>query len=115
MGKQERTLLKDFRPRRFSGRGDKYLGDIAGDLRRCLEKVQDEFSSPLRLLDREDLIPLAVVLVEFAEDIHCDLGIWRALETWQCETLGSPLPLFVERGDSEPLVAFDSRRIRYLL
>jgi hypothetical protein len=50
------------------------------------------------------------VLVEFAEDIHAGIGLWQALENYQSEFFGTPLPLFLEVG--EPLAGrFDPRRV----
>ena len=60
-----------------------------------------------RQLDNDALDELAVVLVEFAEDIHAGIGLWQALENYQSEFFGTPLPLFLEVG--EQLVA----RLRY--
>ena len=57
---------------------------------------------------------LAVALVEFAEDIHAGIGLWQALENYQSEFFGTPLPLFLDVG--EPLSGrFDPRRVRHFL
>ncbi|MDE3066786.1 MAG: DUF3843 family protein [Verrucomicrobiota bacterium] len=57
---------------------------------------------------------MAVLLVEWAEDIHKDLGLWRALEAHQCQCFGTPLPFIVAPTDAGP-EGFDARRIQYLL
>ena len=57
------------------GRGDKYLADHAQDLQRLLAKTQLSFEPAARLPERQ-LQELAVVLVEFAEDLHNDIGLW---------------------------------------
>jgi hypothetical protein len=115
MGKEERQALKEFRPHGYVGRGDKYLADLAGNLRRTMVKVQREFDSRDYVFDPDILVEIAVILVEFAEDIHCELGLWKALETYQLEYFDSPLPLFVEPGGAAELTPFDSRRVQYLL
>ena len=98
----------------FTGRGDKYLGDIAQDLRRVLWKTQNTFAhAPCRLPDSA-WSEVAVLVVEWAEDIHNDLGLWRAVEDHQRGCFGTPLPFIVTLSDAEPH-GFDSRRIQYFL
>src|SRR2546422_719695 len=61
----------------FTGRGDKYLGGLAQDLRRVLWKTQSNFTYASCRLPDGAWSELAVLLVEWAEDIHNDLGLWR--------------------------------------
>jgi len=65
------------RPTGFSGEGDQYLPEVANSLKRRLKKAQgllkyDTLHLP-DLLNEE----LASLLVEYMEDIHNDIGIWR--------------------------------------
>jgi len=58
---------------------------------------------------------LAQVLVEFAEDVHNNIGIWRSLEQYNLEFFGTPLPLTLppgEKADSSPMNRY---RIQHLL
>ena len=58
----------------FTGRGDKYLGDLAPELRRVLWKTQSNFAQATCRLPDSAWSDVAVLLVEWAEDIHNDLG-----------------------------------------
>jgi hypothetical protein len=54
----------------FIGRGDKYLGKIAQELRRVLFKTQTTFAFPSCRLPDAAWSEVAALLVEWAEDIH---------------------------------------------
>jgi hypothetical protein len=57
-------------------------------------KRQSEPTAPTgSLFDDDALDELAVVLVEFAEDIHAGIGLWQALENYQSEFFGVELYL----------------------
>lgn len=104
------------RPQGFEGAGDKYLPDIVARLIEKLIEIQDEvwWYEYLYLSD-EWLHRLAIILVEFAEDLHNDTGLWRSLETYQQELFGTPLPLLLppsKRGRGRKLM---DRRVRFLL
>jgi hypothetical protein len=102
------------RPPAPAGRLDQRLAGLALALRCVLAKTQKMFIHPACQLDHDALGELAVALVEFAEDIHVGIGLWQALENYQSEFFGTPLPLFLEV--SEPLSGkFDPRRVRYFL
>lgn len=81
------------RPPGVTGRADKYLADLAQDLRRLLLKTQQGFADPRVCLPEPTLNALAVVLVESGEDLHADIGLWRSLETYNREFFSMPLPL----------------------
>ena len=102
------------RPPAPAGRSDRRLAGLALALRCVLAEKQKMFIHPACQLDHDALGELAVALVEFAEDIHAGIGLWQALENYQSEYFGTPLPLFLEVG--EPLSGkFDPRRVRYFL
>jgi hypothetical protein len=58
---------------------------------------------------------LAGVLVEFWEDIHNDIGLWKALEQYQIEFFNTPLPLFLRPNEEVDPQNLNEYRIRYLL
>ena len=98
----------------FTGRGDKYLGDIAQDLRRVLWKTQASFAHPTCRLPDAAWSDVAVLLVEWAEDIHNDLGLWRSVEDHHIRCFGTPLPLASIRSEAG-VRGFDPLRIQYFL
>jgi Protein of unknown function (DUF3843) len=103
------------RPPGVTGRGDKYLPDIAQDLRRLLQKTQRDFVGAADGVPEHELNELATMLVEFGEDLHADIGLWRNLELCNQEFFGMPLPLVVAEKAPRPPVSFDVRRIQHLL
>jgi hypothetical protein len=98
----------------FTGRGDKYLGEIAQDLRRVLWKTQNGFAHATCRLPDVAWSEVAVLLVEWAEDIHNDLGLWRTVEEHQRQCFGTRLPFLIASANAEPH-GFDSTRIQYFL
>lgn len=92
---------------------DKGLIEAARDFRRQLQKGIHQLE--LGYFGDDHVARLALLLVEFGEDIHADLGLWRALESLQEKLHGTPLPFVVRPGEEPGLTPFDARRIRYLL
>jgi hypothetical protein len=114
MSSVAKQVFQSARPPGFVGRGDKYLATFAQGLRRVLWKTQRSFVDPTCRLPDAAWTELAVLLVEWAEDIHNDLGLWRTVEAHQRQLFGTPLP-FVHDTSADELQGFDSRRIQYLL
>src|ERR1700674_3716708 len=94
--------LESNRPPVTAGRLDQRLAGLALVLREVVAETQKAFIYPACQLDNDALDELAVVLVEFAEDIHAGIGLWQALENYQSEFFGTPLPLFLEVGEQPP-------------
>ncbi len=107
--------LPSSRPLGFTGRGDEYLGEIAQELRRVLWKTQKNFVFPSCRLQDNAWTDVSALLVEWAEDVHNDIGLWRTVETHQRQYFGTPLPLIVNASPEVELHGFDSRRIQFLL
>jgi hypothetical protein len=68
----------------------------------------------LRLSNKE-WSDLAGVLVEFREDIHNDIGIWKSLEQYQLEFFATPLPLFIRPHEAVDPQRLNEYRLGYLL
>jgi Protein of unknown function (DUF3843) len=103
------------RPPGFHGALDDHLPRIHDGLVRSLAAAQKKFSRDTLKLPRPALESLAGVLVEFAEDVHAGLGIWRSLERSNQELFGTPLPFFLEPGDHVPPEVISLARVQYLL
>ena len=110
-----KEILRASRPPGAPGKADKYLPDIAQDLRGLLEKSQRGFPDRSVVWPGESLSELVAVLVEFGEDLHADSGLWRSLENYNREFFGTPLPLTVGDSSADVLNGFDLRRIQYLI
>jgi hypothetical protein len=106
-------FLGSCRPPVFTGRGDKYLAGHAQELRRLIAKAAHRHPELRRLGDRASA-QLGVCLAEMAEDLHNDIGIWRAVEQANQERRQTPLPFLMAPGDTPP-AGFDARRFQYYL
>lgn len=100
----------------YTGKGDKALPKIHRELKYMLKKLQ-------KPLDRDDPLKLPVasqdqlagLLVELAEDLHHEIGIWRSYEHYNLEFFDTPLPFHVQPGEEvEPEELF-LRRIQHFL
>lgn len=116
MNTKAKDIITGSRPPHFRGRGDKYLADIAAGLQRLLMKKQDEYAHDTCRLDVTQAAELAATLVEFAEDVHAEIGLWSVIEQAQMKHFGTPLPFLVEPSEAGiPLAPFDPKRVQYLL
>ncbi len=89
------------RPKGFQGQGDSHLPQIAKKLRQALSKTQRGFAYDSLRLPPKALGELAGILVDFAEDLHNDTGIWAAYERYNAEFFGTALPLTSEKSDGD--------------
>ena len=103
------------RPEDFHGALDDHLPRIRDGLVRSTGPAQGEFARDTLKLPRPALKALAAVLVEFAEDFHAGLGIWRSLERSNREFFGTPLPFLLEPGADPLPEAISPARVQHLL
>ena len=82
-------------------------------LRRTLSETQRDFAHDTLHLGPDALGELAGILVDFAEDIHNNIGIWAAYERYNTEFFGTALPL--TSGDSDFGADLNPSRLRHLL
>jgi hypothetical protein len=68
------------RPQRVFGRSDRSLAKLAENLTRFLTKTQRSLTSETLHLSSRKRETLASLLVECAEDLSHDIGIWRSLK-----------------------------------
>jgi hypothetical protein len=81
------------RPQGFTGKGDEQWPVIIDHLEDLLYDMENHFETETLELLYEDWDELAYQLVEFAEDIHNDIGIWKSLEQYNLKFFGTALPL----------------------
>ena len=81
------------RPQGFTGTGDEQLPVIIDQLEDLLYDMANHSEKETLELLYEDWDELACQLVEFAEDIHNDIGIWKSLEQYNLKFFGTKLPL----------------------
>jgi hypothetical protein len=103
------------RPEGFEGDADARLPGIRDALQKSLARVQKDLTHGTLKLARADLKTLAALLVDFGEDLHCGIGIWRSLERYHHEFFGTPLPFLVAPRTDPPREAISPDRVRHFL
>jgi hypothetical protein len=82
----------------YEGSAEPYLPKVQNAVVKALTQAQKGFSNETLRLHTPRLKALATILVEFAEDLHCEIGIWRSVERFYAELFGTSLPfLSVQR------------------
>jgi hypothetical protein len=103
------------RPNRHLGRSERPLIKLTKELTGFLYKVQRSLTYDTLHLPSRQRGTLAHILVEFAEDLYQDIGIWRSLEQYNLDFFGTPLPCVLqpdEEMDSDPV---NPDRVQFLL
>lgn len=107
--------FKSHRPPGYIAKGDKYLPGLANELQRVLAKTQRSLRYHTLHLSDAKLEELAEVLVEFAEDVHNDIGIWNALERYNTEFFDTALPFVLQPEESTGQEPMNEHRVQHLL
>jgi len=107
--------FESHRPPGLIAKGDKYLPRLAQELERIIIKTQSTLAFNTLCLSGSNLEELTSVLVEFAEDIHNDIGIWKGLEHYNNEFFGTPLPFVLQPNENMAPEAINMQRVQYLL
>jgi len=97
------------RPEAYPGKGNKYLPKIIQDLANLLRKTQKDFHYDTLRLSAHKIRDLSQTLVEFAEDVHNDIGIWDSLEQNNLEFFGTKLPFHLFTQNNGQI--YDRRRL----
>jgi len=103
------------RPKAYPGKGDKYLPKIIQDLSNLLRKAQKELNYDTLRLPADKLRDLSQTLVEFAEDVYNDIGIWESLEQHNFELFGTKLPLILQPDRKAGEAPINKYRTQFLL
>ncbi len=107
--------FRSHRPPGYIAKGDKYLPRLADELEQVLAETQQSLEYDTLCLPRSGLEDLAGMLVEFAEDVHNDIGIWNSLERYNTESFGTPLPFVLRSREDMSRAAINEHRIQHLL
>ena len=109
-----KELFLKNRPEGVSGKIEIALPVRIKKLHKVLQKAMASFQDKTFVLPPEQVKELAVILIEFAEDLYCDLGFWQAFEKYNSEIFNTPLPVVLEPGEMISTM-FSSKRIQFLL
>jgi len=104
-----------FLPEGNEGSLEPHLSKVQNAIAKALTQAQKRLSHDTLRLDRPSLKALAAMLVEFAEDLHCEIGIWRTLERFNTEFFGTHLPFLFEQRALFPQDAISPSRLQHLL
>jgi len=80
-----------------------------------LSNTQRDFAYDSLRLSHDALGQLAGILVDFAEDLHNDIGIWAAYERYNVEFFGTTLPLTPSISGDDAVTGLHPERLRHLL
>lgn len=103
------------RPQRGFGRSERSLAKLAEDLSRFLTKTQRSLTYDTLHLSSRQRETLASLLVECAEDLSHDIGIWRSLEAYNHDFFGTPLPCVLPPDATMDAAPITLERMQYLL
>lgn len=107
--------FKEFRPGVFKGKGDKFLPQIAQELAELLMETEELLVDCTVTLDDEGWEFIAGILVEFAEDMHNEIGIWDTYEIYNLELFGTPMPLTFDPEEELEHGTIDVQRISHII
>ena len=101
-GKRSGAIMdfRTHRPQRGFGRSERSLAKLAEDLTRFLTKAQRSLTYDTLHLSGRQRETLASLLVECAEDLSHDIGIWRSLEAYNRDFFGTPLPCVLQPDET---------------
>lgn len=103
------------RPEGYEGSLEPYLPKVQNAMVKALTQAQKGFAYDTLRLDRLDLKTVVTMLVELAEDLYCEIGIWRSLERFNTEFFGTNLPFLLEPGVAFPQDAITRTRVQHFL
>src|SRR5499426_300593 len=107
--------FRTHRPQRGFGRSERSLAKLAEELTRFLTKAQRSLTYNTLHLPSRQRETLAYILVEFAEDLSQDIGIWRSLEAYNRDFFGTPLPCVLQPNEAMDAASINADRLQFLL
>jgi len=106
--------FEQFRPKEFTGNGDKYLFPLISELSKVILHLEKGYFYDTLKLDKNQNFVMANLLIELAEDLHNDIGLWKSIEHYNKTLFNTPLPLFVD-DNIEIRECFDKNRIKFFV
>jgi len=98
----------------FTTEGDRYLPTIQKLLEEYLTEIEYDTDFDYFPIPRKKRLFFAFMLTDFYHDLHCNIGIWSALENYNKRKFGTFLPMFVE-NDYVIKEKYDINRFRYFI
>ena len=91
-----------------------WRGTLVRDTRIVIEAAQRRLAFDTLRCETSVVAELAEMLVDMAEDLHCEIGLWAAYEQYNFEVFGTELPM-TSRDTSVPLRAIHPDRFCHFL
>jgi hypothetical protein len=107
--------FESHRPPGYVSKGDHYLPNLAKELKDVLLKTEKSLVHDTLFLPDYKLEQLASLLVEYGEDIHNDIGMWKSLEQYNVAFLGASLPFILKPIVDKSTEAINGQRVQHLL
>jgi len=82
--------------------------------RHVIENTQLKFHFDTLRCEYLVVVELAEMLVDMAEDLHCEIGLWAAFEKYNLEVFGTELPLTFRNTDVPPCALHPDRFSHFL-
>jgi hypothetical protein len=114
-GGQSKMNLESHRPPGFVSKGDHYLLSMAMELKSILIKTEKSLAHNSLSLPDSKYEQLAGLLVEFGEDIHNNIGMWKSLEQYNVTFFGTPLPFVGQSAEGTSTEPINEQRVQHLL
>ncbi len=102
------------RPTGFNRNEEKFLMPLILELEKLIKNTQTKYLYNTIKLPSNQRRTLAALIIELAEDLHNNIGLWDSVEYYNKQLFNTPLPLFVER-ENEITEMFDINRIKYFI
>ena len=109
-----KKYFEEFRPVEYKGKGEAYLYPLIKELAEKITKIEHQFIGEAFIFEETNKLILAHILVEFAEDLHNDIGLWNSIENYNIDIFGTPLPLFI-KSKEEIRECFDINRFKFFI
>lgn len=106
--------FEQFRPKDFIGNGDKHLYPLITGLSKTISQLEKIYFFDTLKLDKNQNFIISNLLIEFAEDLHNDIGLWKSIEFYNNSMFNTPLPLFVNENYKIENT-FDINRIKFFI
>jgi hypothetical protein len=107
--------FSDTRHPEFIGKGDNHLPVLIKSLAKLIATIENDYVYDTIKLDSFQKEVMATLIIEFAEDLHNEIGLWSSIEYYNVQFFKTPLPLFIKDKSELTESPFDKNRIKYFI
>ena len=108
--------FKNYRPQGIVQKDDERFVFLVDELFELIIQVSNNFQYDTLKLNHKKFEQLAHLLIEFFEDLHFDIGIWKAYEQFNEKTFGTKLPgIYLDSNENLENNIFSTARIQHFI